>query len=57
MIPRNEHLMPELTGRGEQHPTLEDRAIMKSIQSALRLSELLDSASREPVFEFLCSWC
>jgi hypothetical protein len=37
-------LTPELTGRGIKHPVLENRVIMKSIQSALRLNELFGCA-------------
>jgi hypothetical protein len=35
-------LTPELTGRGEQYPIQSQQRMMKAIQSALRLNELLD---------------
>src|SRR5207253_10466747 len=35
-------LTPELTGRGMKHSILSQQRMMKAIQSALRLNELLD---------------
>src|SRR5258706_41766 len=48
------HPTTKLTGRGEQHPTSNQKGNMKNEVPALRSNGLLDCGSREPVNMIFC---